>query len=150
MPKTTTSNWINRNWIWFVPLLVLVAVLVVGSFLAFVLTVLKSSDAYTGAVARAQASPAVIAALGSPVKDGILFSGNITENNSSGNADLAIPLSGPKGKAELYVSATRSDGQWHFDRLIVEIAITHQRLDLTDTNQLPAKTPDSGASPAGK
>ncbi len=96
---------------------------------------MKSSDAYSGALARAKNNPAVIAALGSPVKDGLLFAGNISENNSSGQANFVIPISGPKGSATLQVTATRSSSQWHYDDLTVQIANTKQLIDLLNTNQ---------------
>jgi hypothetical protein len=127
----------DQNWKWFVPLLSLLVLLCLGGFFVGGLALMKSSDAYSGAVARAKASPAVLTALGSPIKDGLFFAGNIKENNSSGSANLAIPISGPKGTAKLYVSASRSSGQWHFDNLIVLVDKTEQRIDLSDTNQPP-------------
>jgi hypothetical protein len=127
----------GRNWKWFVPLLCLVVLMGIGGFVAGLLALMKSSDAYSGAVARAKASPAVLTALGSPIKDGLFFTGNISENNSSGSANLAVPISGPKGTAKLYVSASRSSGQWHFDNLIVLVDETKQRIDISDTNQPP-------------
>src|ERR1700679_4320264 len=130
LPGTPPSNWMGRNWKWFVPLLCLVVFMGIGGFVVGLLALMKSSDAYSGAVARAKASPAVLTALGSPIKDGLYFTGNITENNSSGNANLAIPISGPKGTAKLYVSASRSSGQWHFDNLTVLVNETKQRIDI--------------------
>jgi hypothetical protein len=56
---------------------------------------LKSSDAYQGALARARADPAVVMALGSPIEEGWFVMGNINISGSSGEADLAIPVSGP-------------------------------------------------------
>jgi hypothetical protein len=38
----------------------------------------------------------------------------------SGETDLAIPISGPKGKAAIYVVGTKSASQWEFSRLIVQ------------------------------
>ncbi len=150
LPRTQSPDWMRRNWKWFVPVLCLVVLVCVGVFGATLLTLMKSSDAYSGAVMRAKSSPAVIAALGTPVKDGLFFSGNISENNSSGSADLVIPISGPKGTASVYVSASRSLGRWRFDNLVVQIDKTKQRIDISDTNPLPVATPASDARPAGK
>ena len=142
---TPSSDWTKRNLKWFIPLLCLVALVCFGGMMALGLSLMKSSDAYSGAVARAQSSPAVMAALGTPIKDGIFFAGNISENNTSGSANLVIPISGPKGTANLYVSASRSLSKWHFDDLVVEIHKTKQRIDILDTNELPVATPASGA-----
>jgi hypothetical protein len=39
-------------------------------------------------------------------------------------------ISGPNGKGTIYVAATKSLGRWNYSGLIVEIAKTHQRIDL--------------------
>jgi Cytochrome oxidase complex assembly protein 1 len=145
LPGKRLPDWMARNWKWFVPLLCLVALAGIGGFITLVLTLMKSSDAYSGALVRAESSPAVIAVLGTPIKDGFFFSGNISENNSSGSANLAIPISGPNGTADLYVSASRSSNKWHFNELVVEIDKTKQRIDILDTNQLPVTTSAAGA-----
>jgi Cytochrome oxidase complex assembly protein 1 len=43
--------------------------------------------------------PAVIEALGSPIKEGFFVSGNTNVNGASGEANLSIPISGPREKA---------------------------------------------------
>jgi hypothetical protein len=92
---------------------------------------MRSSDAYTGAVARAKASPEVIEAIGSPVQEGIFFTGQINVSESSGGAILAIPIGGPKAKATIHVSARKSEGRWHYNRLIVQLQDGRQ-LDISD------------------
>jgi hypothetical protein len=140
----------QQNWKWFVPLLCLVVLICVSGFFASIEALMKSSDVYSGAVLRAKSSAAIIAALGNPVKDGYFFTGMISENNSSGSANLVIPISGPGGRANLYVSASRSLGKWHFDKLVAEIDKTKQRIDISDTNQVPVATPASDGRPADK
>src|SRR5207237_7702078 len=107
-------NWWKRNWKWFVPLgcftVALLFLAFVGSILVIVFSAMKSTDVYKQALARAKADPAVIEALGSPIKDGFLVSGNTNVNGASGESNLAIPISGPKGKGIIYVSANRSLG----------------------------------------
>jgi hypothetical protein len=91
---------------------------------------MKSTDVYKAALARARAHPSVIEALGSPIKEGFLVSGNTNVNGASGEANLSIPISGPNGKGTIYVAANKSLGRWNYSGLIVEIAKTHQRIDL--------------------
>jgi hypothetical protein len=63
--------------------------------------------------------PRVIATLGSPVTlaskdiDGSLRVGDGTRPD--GNADLRIPLRGPKGRAEAHVTADLAAGKWSVD-----------------------------------
>jgi Cytochrome oxidase complex assembly protein 1 len=95
-----------------------------------VFSAMKSTDVYKDALARAEAHPSVIEALGSPIKEGFLVSGNTNVNGASGEANLSIPISGPKGKGTICVAAIKSLGQWDYSGLVVEIKRTHQRIDL--------------------
>ncbi len=141
---TPISNWWNRNWKWFVPLgcfsLALLFFAFVGSILVIVFSAMKSTDVYKEALARAKMHPAVIEALGSPIKDGFLVSGNANVNGASGESNLAIPISGPKGKGTIYVSATKSLGQWNYSGLVVEVGQTHERIDLLQKST-PSNSP---------
>ena len=133
-PATPKSNWWKRNWKWFVPLgcftVVLLVLAFTGSIVLIVFSAMKSTDVYKQALARAKADPAVIEALGSPIKDGFLMSGNTNVNGASGESNLAIPISGPKGKATIYVAANKLLGRWIFSGLVVELGQTHERIDL--------------------
>jgi cytochrome oxidase complex assembly protein 1 len=133
-PATARPNWWKRNWKWFVPLGCFgVALLFLAFALSIVLIVfgaMKSTNVYKEALARAKADPAVIGALGSPIKDGFFMSGNTNVNGASGESNLAIPIHGPKGNGTIYVSANKVLGQWNYSGLIVEVRETHQRIDL--------------------
>jgi len=111
-----------------------------GSIVVIVFSAMKSTDVYKEALARAKGDPAVIEALGSPIKDGFLVSGNSNVNGASGESNLAIPISGPKGKGTIYVSATKSLGRWIYSGLVVEVSGTHDRIDLLQT-AAPVRSP---------
>ena len=134
---TAKPNWWRRNWKWFVPLgcftVALLFLVFVGSIVLIVFSAMKSTDVYKEALARTKANPAVTEALGSPIKDGFLVSGNTNVNGASGESNLAIPISGPKGKGTIYVSATKSLGRWIYSGLVVEVNGTHERIDLLQT-----------------
>jgi hypothetical protein len=98
--------------------------------MSFVFGMMKSSDAYSQALTRAKANPAVIEALGSPIKDGYFTSGSINETGPSGTAELSIPISGPKGSGTIFLEAHKSAGEWSFTKLVVEIDKSNQRIDL--------------------
>jgi hypothetical protein len=115
-------------------------VVFVGSIALIVFSAMKSSDVYKDALARAKTHPAVIEALGSPVTEGFLLSGNTNVNGASGEANLSIPVSGPKGKGTTYVAATKSLGRWNYSGLVLEIAKTRQRIDLLQ-RPAPASSP---------
>jgi len=142
--STPKPNWWKRNWKWFVPLgcfsIVVLFVVFVGLVVLIVFSAVKSTDVYKDALARAKAHPAVIEVLGSPVTEGFLVSGNTNVNGASGEANLSIPIAGPKGKGTSYVSAKKSLGQWNYSGLVFEIAKTHQRIDLLQS-PTPANSP---------
>jgi len=75
-------------------------------------TMFRDSDAFHLAVAAAQASPVVLAKVGSPVETGRFISGNMEVSPAAGHAELSIPVSGPRGHGKLYVEAHKSAGIW--------------------------------------
>ncbi len=129
-------GWWSRNWKWFVPSGCLTLLLLVVGFACLIATIvfgaIKSSDAYKMALTKAKADPRVVSALGSPITDGYFVMGKTNVNGTSGNADLTVPISGPKGKGTIYFVATKFAGQWTFSKLMVEIAATGQRIDLIE------------------
>ena len=135
------KNWWGRNWKWVVPVgclspLVLIGILVTVIFMS-VSGMMKSSDVYKDAVSKAKAHPTVQEEIGSPIKEGGLISGNLNTSGPSGEANLSIPLSGPKGKAAVHVVATKSAGLWTYSTLSVELKETGQRIDLLSQGGQP-------------
>lgn len=121
----TYGNPVNRRRVtpgclWGIVILVailgFVAVLVFGIFGAF-----ASSEPYQHALTVARSDPDVIEAMGSPINPGFLASGSLSESGISGDADLQIPISGPKKAGTLYVTAQRRNGAWAYFTLAVEI-----------------------------
>jgi hypothetical protein len=136
LPTQPKGNWWTRNWKWFVPtgcltIFVLFAIFI-ASIVLIVFGALKSTDVYKEAVAKAKANPAVVEALGSPIKEGMFVSGSSNVNGATGESNLSIPISGPKGKGTIYLSAKKSLGRWNYDDLVVEIKNTGERIDLLE------------------
>lgn len=136
MNRRTDKGWWGRNWKWSVPVGCLG---LLGLFAAFVVLLvglvfglMKSSDAYKGALARAAADPAVQEAIGTPVEAGLFVTGNINVSGSTGQADLAIPIRGPDGRGTIHVVAAKAAGQWQFSTLVVEINGSDLRLNLLE------------------
>ncbi len=131
---TPSPSWWNRNWKWVLPvgclagiaLFVTTAALLIFAVFGFI----KSSEVYGKAVEAARASPAVVEAIGTPIEEGYFPSGKINLDDSSGTANLAISLSGPKGRGTLYLEAERSVGEWTFQKLVFEIENDGRRIDL--------------------
>lgn len=79
----------------------------------------KSSEGYQQAVAAATSHPEVIEAIGEPIKEGLVPKGKVSTNNGSGEVDVRITLTGPKGSGVLYAVGTRpaGSGVWTYSTL---------------------------------
>ncbi len=127
MDSTTEKNWWQRNWKWLVPTAGGIILLCVICTVLPVLTlfeVLKSSEVYQMALKEVKSNPDVVQVLGEPVEPGWWLSGSIKVSGTSGQADIAIPISGPKDSGTLYVVALKTAGQWQF--VILEVAVDGQ------------------------
>ncbi|MGB5746447.1 MAG: cytochrome c oxidase assembly factor Coa1 family protein [Desulfobacterales bacterium] len=137
-PKMPTTWW-QRNWKWFVPVGCLGLLAIFTGFVVLIVTIvfgmMKSSDVYKEALAAARAEPAVEMALGTPIEEGLFVMGNINISGSSGQADLAIPISGPYDKATIYAAAEKSADRWTFTTLVVEVKTSGERIDLMKKNK---------------
>jgi hypothetical protein len=133
-PMPDRRGWWERHWKWVVPggclFVVLLGAAMFAGLATFVFGMMRGNDAYIEAMRAAHASPALAAAIGEPIEEGRFVSGEISETGASGKASLAIPLSGPRGQATVYVEATKSAGQWHYDVLVAQVEATGERIDL--------------------
>jgi hypothetical protein len=129
-------NWWGRNWKWFVPTGCLGILVVLGTFVCLILLVvfgaMKSSDVYETAFATASTDPKVTSALGLPIEAGYFVSGKTDVSGSSGEADMAVPISGPNGKGTIYFVASKFAGEWTFSKLVVEVGKTGEEINLID------------------
>ncbi len=108
IPKKPSRAWVK----WLIAGSCLLALLFITGVIGMVILaehVVKSQSVYTDALAKANASSAVTNALGIPLKDGMFFSGNISEGTTTGSAHILIPINGPRGAGHLSVTATRSN-----------------------------------------
>jgi hypothetical protein len=128
------QTWFQRNWRWFVPVGCFGVLLAFLGFIAVLLGVvafsMRSSDAYRDAMASATTHPAVVAELGAPVEPGWFVSGSVRVTGPSGEADLAIPISGPRKEGTLFAVGTKTAGRWTFSTLEVEVDGSPTRISL--------------------
>jgi hypothetical protein len=111
-------------------LLVAASLLLGGTVVSIAFAALRSSDAYQLALNAATSDPSVAAELGPPVQAGWFTTGRVTVTGSSGDASLAIPISGSRGSGTINVSAQKSGGRWTFSVLNVSISGRPAPIDL--------------------
>jgi Cytochrome oxidase complex assembly protein 1 len=130
-------GWLGRNWKWVIPVGCILPLLVccggVTAVFMFALGAIKSSDVYKEAVAKAKANPDVKAAIGEPITEGFMPTGNFDTSPSTGHADLNIVLSGPKDSGTLFAVAHIADGKWVFSKLDFIVASTGAKIDVLVT-----------------
>ena len=143
------GNWWSRNWKWVVLVGCLLPILLCGGGVAgLVLVVFKairSSDIYVESLDRASRNAEVRERLGEPVVSKWWLSGNVNTKNGSGDADIRIPISGPKGDGTIHAVAHRSEGRWIYDTL--NVAVGDDTINLLESNSSPPESTDT--SPEG-
>ncbi len=131
------KNWFTRNWKWAVPSGCLVALIFLGLFAGgivfLVFKVIKQSDVYAEALQIVAQHDACLEALGTPIEDGWFVSGSINTSGSSGDADLAIPISGPYGEGTIFVVARKKEGRWHYEVLEVQVQGQENRIVIIES-----------------
>jgi hypothetical protein len=134
MNSPENKGWFGRNWKWFVPVgclsIVLMVVVFAAAIVFFAFGTIKSSQVYQEAMAKTRSNAAVILEMGEPIEPGWLISGQINVTESSGNADLSIPVSGPKKSGTVYVVATKKMGKWDIYGLEVAVEGENKRINL--------------------
>jgi len=129
MPNQNRS-WLGRNWKWLLgAIFVCGAVFVVGIF-ALILGAMRGSDVAREATARAQSNAVLAQRLGTPISEGWLVGGSINVSPGAGDADLSVPISGPKGKGTVYVRAQKTAGTWAYSLMEAAIEGSGERVDL--------------------
>lgn len=129
------KSWFKRNWIWVISLsgcltFIILLVLGIGSFFYGVTKVLTKSEPSEYAMEMTQSNVQIIESIGEPIEKNGMPSGNISYVNESGEADLQIPVKGPKGDAVVFVKAHKVEGEWIYEELYVLIENTQEKINL--------------------
>jgi len=127
------KSWLRRNWIWLVATLFLGMLVFVFGIFALIMGVVRGSTVAKDSVAKAQSNATVVQRLGTPISEGWLLSGSVNVSSGTGDANLAVPIDGPKGKGTVYAVAHMNEGIWTYDKLQVAIEGSSERIDLLAT-----------------
>lgn len=142
-------KWHQNPWTWcgcscclgLIVIPILLAFLGVGG--AF--WTLRNLGVHDQALERAVQNAEVVNRLGEPLEAGWLMNGNVSLDNGGGTADYSIPVHGPLGDGRLIIEARRSDGEWIFEELFVEV--DGERIDILGSGGTSAiEAPPLGGS----
>jgi hypothetical protein len=121
---------------------------VLGSFAAIFFSIVaafKSSDVYKVGIEKLNANAEAVRLLGTPIETGFP-AGNFNLSGPGGEASIAIPVSGPKGKGTVYIEATKAVGGWNFEHIQLQVDGHPERIDLeTGRPVLPPSPSDKQA-----
>jgi hypothetical protein len=144
------QDYVQNRW-WSIPggCLLLLTLFVVGSISILVLIQfsLSRSGAYRSALELARHSALATAELGSPIEPGWFTSGNVTFAGNIGDAQLVIPVAGPRNHGTLFVVAHKQGMPWQFNSLQLAVSGHSGRLDLLQNSTVP-KTSEPAPSPS--
>jgi hypothetical protein len=138
----TGNTWWSRNWVWVLVLSCCSAAALFFGGIALVVAAafgaMRTSGACEEAVARAESSPAVVQALGAPLDVGWFVTGTLNPGRS---ADIAIPVTGPRGSARIHAVASKAGDTWVFSTLTVILPARGEPLSLVAKDQPRGRPP---------
>ena len=136
MSSAERKSWWDRNWFWAIPSGCLGCFgLVVGScalMIGGILGTIRSSTPFQESLERARSDPRVIEALGTPIRSSWTVSGRFSLEQEDSFVDITIPLSGPKGEAELHVVARKHSDEWQYEKMSLWFDDADETIDLLE------------------
>jgi hypothetical protein len=123
-------SWLGRNWKRLLAAVFLCGVVFVVGILTLIMSAMRSSDVAKEALAKAQSNAVVAQRLGAPISEGWFVAGSINVSPGSGDADLSVPISGPKGKGTVYVTAQKTAGAWAYSLMLATVEGSNEKIDL--------------------
>ncbi len=129
------KNWFGRNWKWAVPSIgclsvIIVFILLFTAMVGKVTGMFKDSVPYEVGMENLLKNELVIEKLGEPIEPNGMFQGNINYENDNGTADLKIPVTGPKGEADLLILAEKTGDVWTYQEMKVTFEDSEEVIDL--------------------
>lgn len=128
-------SWWKRNWKWVVPAGGCLTILIL--IVAFIATVffgatkmMSGSEPYQDSLTKAQNNEQVIELLGQPIETVGIMQGSINFSNSSGDADIRIPIKGPTGTAIIYVVGEKQNDVWIYSEQEVRVEENNEVINL--------------------
>jgi len=148
-PNPPRRSWLGRNWKWLLATFFLGLVVFAFGIFAIILGVMRDSTVAKNSVERARSSDPVVERLGTPISEGWLVSGSVNVSSGAGDADLTVPIAGPKGKGTVYAVAHMTAGTWTYDKLQVGFEGSAERVNLLAMTEAATTPPDNApAQPA--
>jgi len=122
------KSWLNRNWKWLIPLLVLfsgitLVLALAGDGISGVVAVYSESEIYEDAVELANKNEEVKEKLGNleSIEFFAIAEGVVKYSNDNNSVDISVRVKGSKGRGRMDISADRKEEQWEYKRIQIRI-----------------------------
>ncbi|MCF6347611.1 MAG: cytochrome c oxidase assembly factor 1 family protein [Flavobacteriaceae bacterium] len=120
--------WLNRNWKWLIPLLVLFSgialiLALAGNGISSVVAVYSESEIYKDALEIANKNEEVKQKLGDlePIDFFAIAECVVKYSNNNNSVDISVRVKGSKGKGRIDISADRKEDKWEYQRIQIRI-----------------------------
>lgn len=128
-------NWWKRNWKWALPTggcltLLILFITIVGLGAFGIVKNVKENTNYDTIIAKVQTHEAVTGVLGTPIEQDGIGSYNISINNGDRTSGATIPIKGPNGTGQLYVTTSGKGDSKTYTQLEVYIDKTEEVINL--------------------
>lgn len=126
-------SWWKRNWKWVVPVggcltLIIICIVFIASIFFGVTKLMEDSQPYEYAFELINNDEQLIDLLGTPIEKAGVIQGNISWNNGKKEAQMVIPIEGPKDSGTLFIDAYGQGDTWNYREIRVEISDTSMNL----------------------
>ncbi|MGH9776393.1 MAG: cytochrome c oxidase assembly factor Coa1 family protein [Candidatus Acidiferrales bacterium] len=119
-------DWWSQNWkltiLAGLAALAVLSIAMAGIVYSVAVMSFRATDVYRMTMAQVRANPVVLAQIGQPLRVGWHLRYQIRTDSSEGDADFAIPISGPRGSGTVHAVAQRREGKWNFESLMLEVS----------------------------
>jgi hypothetical protein len=120
--KQKQRGWFRRNWLWFIPLDLLVAVVIAGAVLYWSFyTRVYNLDVCQKAMLTVAADPSLQQAIGDPIET-ISWPSRDTVPSArveESEVDVIWNVEGPKARAKVHVTSRKRQGKW--DLVVLDV-----------------------------
>jgi len=135
------KNWIGRNRNWAIPsmgclTLIILTIIFASTMVTNLTGFFKDYVSYEVGMENLIKNELVIEVLGEPIEANGMFQGNIRYKDEEGNADIKVPVKGPKGEATLLIIAVMNDDVWTYNTMEVTISDSNKKIDLLETMKI--------------
>lgn len=130
-------SWWKRNWKWAVPVggcytLIILFIALIAAGIFGVTKMFTGSEPYAHAMQQVQTNEQLIELLGKPIETNGIMQGSINFSNGDGDADISIPVKGPKGNGKIYLVGEKRNDTWTYSELEVRIEQNNEVINLLD------------------